>query len=111
MVESQTVRESVNKGKCIGFSVTTSGSSAVDVITPAQIAAVGAKVIRDIHLKCTGGDAFLGLGKTATTTPGEDNIPIFQDESFDKENLRYTSLSVIRAGSSDVTVKGYVVVN
>jgi len=111
LVESQTVRESVNKGKVIGFSVTTSDGTSTSVVSAATIAGVGAKVIRDIYLKLTGDDAYLGLGKAASTTPGEDVIPIFKDTIFHKENLRYTSLNVIRASSTNVTVKGFVVVN
>ena len=107
---SQTVAQSVNKKIYIGFSVATTDATSTNVVTAATIVAAGAKVIRSIHLKCTGGDGYLGLAETATTTPGTDIIPIFQNVFLNEEDCAYTSLNVIRS-SGNVTVTGYVVVN
>ncbi len=111
---NQSVPRAYNKGIIIGFNISTNSGASTAVVTSAQIAAAGASMIRDIHLKLTGDDAFLGLGKTASTiTSGntaQDIVPIFQGAFFSKENVKYNSLNVIRAGSTDVTIKGYVVV-
>jgi hypothetical protein len=110
MVNSQSVKQAVNKKIVIGFSVTTSDATSTDVVTAATIATAGAKTITDIHMIVKNADGYLGLGKAATTTPGEDIIPVFSGLPFDLMNCGYESLTVIRDGA-DVTVEGFVVVN
>ena len=113
MVSQQSVRRSVNKSIVIGFSTTTTDGTSTEVVTAATIATVGAKTIREISLKLTGDDAYLGFGKTATKTPGHDIAIIFDNDDygfFSLENCAYESLNVIRASSTDITVEGFVVV-
>jgi len=97
--------------KAIGFSVSTSGASAVDLVTNATVKAAGRSIIKEVHLKVSVADGYLGLGVTATTTAGINIIPLFQDTFVDLEDVEYSSLSIIRAAATNVTVAGFVVVN
>ena len=112
---SQSVPGSVNKGLIIGFNISTTDATSTPVITAAQITSAGASRIRDIHLKCTSADGWLGLGEAAVKiTSGitdTDIVPIFKDGYFNKSNVKYSLLNVIRDASTNVTVKGYVVVS
>jgi len=111
MVKTQTVRQSVNKKKVIGFEVSTSDASAVSLVSKSDVAGVGASTIRELWVIVTGDKAYIGLGKTATTTPGEDNIPVPADTILHMENIAFTHITGIRSGATDVTFTGWVVVN
>ena len=111
---NQSIPRAYNKGITIGFNISTSTAASTPVITEAQISAAGASMIRDIHLKCTSADGWLGLGEDAVKiTSGntdENIVPIFEDGYFNKINVKYSKLNVIRDDSTDVTVTGYVVI-
>jgi len=110
--KEQSVRDAVNKFLFIGFSVTTSGATQVDVVTAAQIGARGAHRIREIHLKTTLASGYLGLGENASviSTQTNDVAPIFKDTYFDLEDCNISYLKLIRAASDNVKVEGYVVI-
>lgn len=117
MGKAQAISESVNKGIIIGFTVTTASAASTDVVTAAKVAEAGGISIRDIHLRCSDADGYLGLGKAAAVISSgaanvvQDIIPIFNGSFLNKENLNYAYLTVIRAGATNLTVTGYVVVN
>ena len=97
--------------KLLGFSFTSTGATAQDLVSEAVVTGFGgAQKINAIHLKLTGDDAYLGLGKAATKTPGEDIVPLFTGAYFNEDNVDYSYISIIRDGSTNITAKGYVVV-
>lgn len=104
----QSVKQSVNTAAVYSFTVTTSDATSTAVVTAATIASMGYTTIHEIHVWITGDKAFLGLGKDASTTHGSDIIPIRVNTYFDKDNLKYDSLNVIRSGSTNVTIEGWV---
>lgn len=111
MGNSQRIIEEYNKTQAIGFAVTTTDATATDVITATNIGDVGATRIRGIYLKCTGDKCYLGLGKDATGTPGNNIIPVWKNAYINLAGTSYDNLTVIRSSTTNVTVEGFVVVN
>ena len=98
-------------GKVLGFNFTSTGASAQDLVSEATVTGFdGATYIRAIDLQVSDGHGYLGFGKTATKTPGEDIIPIWEGTYFSRDDLDYASISIIRSGATNITAKGHVVV-
>ena len=104
----QSVKQAVNTPAVYSFTVTTSDATSTEVITATTIELMGYTTIHEVHVWITGDKAFLGLGKDASTTHGVDIIPIRENTYFDKDGLKFNSLNVIRDGSINVTIEGWV---
>jgi len=96
--------------KLLGFAVTTTDGTSTAVISAATMNALGFSRIRDVHMYVTGDDAYLGFGRAATTTAGEDIVIVFQNKFMDETDINYTSLNVIRSSTTNVTLRGYAVI-
>jgi len=104
----KTVRQDHNKAKFYGFSCVTGATSSC-IMSATQIQALGYNGIGEISIKTTNASGMMAFNKAATTTPGEDIVPLIQDTIITLEGIRVKDFSVIRSGSTDIKTVGYVV--